>query len=124
MKKSSKISFLSDERGYTLIEVLVALCILFIVLIPVTQIISYLLSTQNNRDKIHAINLAEKEMELCITRQDFTSEEYSVSAGARSYLITRKVEKKTENLYFIEVEVRRSDHAKSIVRLYTFQLIE
>jgi prepilin-type N-terminal cleavage/methylation domain-containing protein len=123
MKKSSKISFLSDERGYTLIEVLVALCILFIVLIPVTQIISYLLSNQDNRDKIHAVNLAEKEIELCIAQQNFINEEYSVSAGARSYLITRKVEK-TENLYFIDVQVRRSDRAKSIVRFYTFQLIE
>jgi Tfp pilus assembly protein PilV len=123
MKKSSKISFLSDERGYTLIEVLEALCILFIVLIPVTQIISYLLSNQDNRDKIHAVNLAEKEIELCIAQQNFINEEYSVSAGARSYLITRKVEK-TENLYFIDVQVRRSDRAKSIVRFYTFQLIE
>jgi len=123
MKKSFTISFWADEGGYTLVEVLVALCLFFIVLIPVTQIISYLLSSQNNRDKIYAINLAERELEFCITQHNFSSEEYTESIGAQTYLITRKIEK-MENLYVISVEVRRSDHAKSIVRLYTLQLIE
>ncbi|NIT61402.1 MAG: hypothetical protein GWN00_35915 [Aliifodinibius sp.] len=121
MKKPTAQQVLGNEQGYTVIEVLVALLILFIVLIPVTQIFSYVLSNQANVDKVHATMLAEKEMETSLLNKLFYEDEYVTTVNTRNYRISRTI-KKEADLVFITIEVNRENKKKPIVRFYRYYL--
>jgi hypothetical protein len=93
-----------EEIGYTLIETLVAFILLFIVLVPFTHIMTFLLSDWNSREKIWATNLVEREMEITILYQRFYDEERLEKVGGKNYLLQRKI-KNEGQLVKIQIEV-------------------
>jgi prepilin-type N-terminal cleavage/methylation domain-containing protein len=110
--------FIQEQKGYTLIEVLVAMVLLLIVLIPLTQFTGHLIFNSANMDKINAINLAEKEMELCILTNDFISRSSNETINNRQFLIEREIIFE-ENLVTIIIQIKRLGVKKELTRLYT-----
>jgi prepilin-type N-terminal cleavage/methylation domain-containing protein len=109
------------EDGYTLIEVLVALIILFIVLVPVTQLIGFLISNPQNMDNINATMLAEREMELCISDLSIESNQRIESVNGKEYHVTTNIDKE-DNTVTIIIEVRSRIKNRLLIRLQTLRI--
>jgi len=107
-----------EETGYTLIETLVAFILLFIVLVPFTRVMTFLLSNWNTREKIYAINLVEREMELTILYQRFEDEERLEKMGGRNYLLRRIIQNEGA-LVKIQIEVIHPLSRTVIFNLFT-----
>ena len=91
-KTSFRWSRFLQTEGYSLVETLVALVLLSIVLIPLTQFIAGMIFDPSRIIKITAINLAEYEMEKSIYAHDFSEGHRIVSVGGKEYEIVRKTE--------------------------------
>jgi prepilin-type N-terminal cleavage/methylation domain-containing protein len=110
------------EDGYTLIEVLVALIILFIVLVPVTQLIGFLISNPQNIDNINATMLAEREMESCISDLSFENNQRIESVNGKEYHVTTNIDNE-DNMVTIIIEVRSRVKNRLLVRLQTLRIL-
>jgi len=75
-----------NQAGYSLLEMLSALVILFIVITPVARILAWLLGEQGNARRIAAILLAEQEMEGILA--GFHDPEGSTAKAAHPALMT------------------------------------
>lgn len=109
---NGKIKLIKAQEGYTLIEVMAALSILFIVLIPVTQLIGFLISDTGNIDRINAVMLAEREMETTISTKAYESKYASEKINGREYKIIRRIQQ-DENIINISIEM--SDKNNKII---------
>ncbi len=114
---------LKDESGYTLIEVLVAIVLLLIVLIPMSQFLGNILYNNHNVDKINAINLAESEIESCILKSDYFEKEYVSTIDGKEYIVTRKIEYQ-DNLIKITVFVKKQSRSSILASFYSIQKAE
>ncbi len=120
MIKSPLIKLARQETGYTLVEVLTALVILFIIFLPVSKICSQLLSNPGNRDRIIAINLAEEAMNRMIINKNFQNEKWTEKQQGRNYLIMQRTNREGALLH-IEVSVYRDQERQPLVNFYTFR---
>jgi hypothetical protein len=93
-----------EETGYTLIETLMAFILLFIVLLPFTHIMTFLLSDWKNQQKIWITNFVEREMEMTLLYQRFHDEERLVKIWKKNYLLQRKI-KNEGRLVKIQIKV-------------------
>ncbi|MCB0258428.1 MAG: hypothetical protein KDH97_09175 [Calditrichaeota bacterium] len=114
----------TGEQGYSVVEALVGLVILFIVLIPATQLVSYLLTRPQNQDKIYAINLAEKTLENTLLQKAFYNAEDDVTINNRTYSVSQTIQQVDGKLLLIVVEVKRKGKEKLLLKLYCLQLVE
>ncbi|MGH1363647.1 MAG: type IV pilus modification PilV family protein [Calditrichia bacterium] len=98
---------LQDEKGYTLIEVLTALVLLFLILTPTTYVITKLITGADIEDRRNAniicINTAEKAL---LMGETGSAEENYLFKGRR-YQIRKKLESKREGLQLFSVTVSR-----------------
>lgn len=113
------------EEGYTILEMLIGMSLLFIVMLPVSKIISEVLAEQRVKHKINAVNLAEKEMEFLMPQDVETvgSSEYSEKVDNIFYRVHRTVEK-DRNLWRITVQVFHKSAEEPLVELYQYRLPE
>lgn len=81
----------SEEHGYTLLEVLVSLVLLFILLTPTTYVLAQLFARPALSERSAAISLAQEAMELALLRQEYASLEWKVKVEERSFLVQRKL---------------------------------
>jgi prepilin-type N-terminal cleavage/methylation domain-containing protein len=109
---------ISDESGYTLIEVLVSLVIFLIILVPTTYFISYLLTNPQNMDKINAVNLAEKVMETSIAGKLYFDDESTEEVSGRQYRLVREISREG-NLVTISISVFLPSKKRKIVEFST-----
>ncbi len=108
------------EAGYTLVEVLTALVLLFIVLIPTSYVISYLLTDSSGRDHIVAANLAERTMEETLLHQTLSDLTNTRRINNVEYRIEQRVANEG-SLLRIDVQVFREKSGKPIVSLYRYR---
>lgn len=80
-----------SEQGYTLIETLTAFILLFIVVIPFTRVITFMISEKQTFNKIWAVTLAEREMETTLIQRQFVDEERQEMRGRQPYIIQKKI---------------------------------
>lgn len=113
----------SSKYGFTLIEVVVAIAILFILIVPGSILLEYLITNMNNSQKIIAIELAQQEMERTLLYSLFESEtEYLVKNGTR-WQISRTI-RIDGRLASIEISVfkeKNSDKKDPLVSLQTLR---
>lgn len=120
MNKARITKLTREAAGYTLVEVLTALVILFIIFLPVSKICSQLLSSPDNRDRIIAINLAEAAMNRVLVSKKFQNDQWTEIRQQRSFLIDLSVEPEGE-LLRVEIAVYRHQAQPPLTTLYTFR---
>ena len=109
-----------QENGYTLLETLVAFILLFIVLVPFTRVMTFLLSEPKSMEKIWVINLAEREMEWTLLHQQYKEEEHLEMIGRKSYLLKKLIDHE-DRLLKIRIEVIHPSTGKVIFTLITMR---
>ncbi|RMG28785.1 MAG: hypothetical protein D6732_18240 [Methanobacteriota archaeon] len=118
MSKFPIPSLFREEEGYTVIEVLVALMVLLLVLVPVTHLLTYLISTETNRDIINATMLGESALEYCLLYRLFDDEESRVQMNGRWYIVERNVVRNSESqLVKITIRIIRLHQKRPILTL-------
>lgn len=111
------------ERGYTIIEVLVALVILMATLGPATYLFTRLLSDGQAPDRIYAINLAEAEMEETLLFRRFYDDERRERINGQTYHVLRSVRTEAPLLLGITVEVRKATAASPLAAFTCLQVV-
>ncbi len=113
---------IAREEGYTLIEVMTALVLLFIVLLPSSYVISYLLTNDNGRNQIAAANLAEEMMEKTLHTAHFTAAGRSTQVNGQQYHVHRSVTEAGQMLR-IDVRVYHNDEKIPILEIYRYVVV-
>ncbi len=121
MNKNPFNDIAREEAGYTLVEVLTALVILFIVFLPVSRLCSQLLSSPTNRDRIVAINLAEAAMNRTTLSKKYQTGQWTEKRQNHSYVVDQKVDREGEALVRIEISVFSKQEEQPLVTVYTFR---
>ena len=115
--------FLTSQRGYTLVETLVALAIIFGVLVPSSLFLGKLLASNAHRDMISATELARQEMETVTTLALYESKNQKVHSYNKDWTIQRSVEEQ-DGLVYIQVSVLKNHDTDPVFQLSTMRLIE
>ena len=113
---------MQSEGGYTLIETMTALVILFIVLIPTSQLIGFLFTDGSQQERITATRLAEKEMERCLFSKDFSEKDEIVLVHSRQYRIERKIHL-NKQLVEIVISIYKINGEQPMIRLKNYRLV-
>lgn len=116
-KKKSKIS-VANQKGYTILEVMIASAVFAVVLIPMVALLGNVLIKYSTSDLITATNLAREEMERTLHDRAFEDLQKNVQMGNLSYKIIKEVENK-DDLLLIRVEVFRAKDNKVLASIYT-----
>lgn len=116
-RKKSKI-LATDQKGYTLLEVMIATAVFAVVLIPMVALLGNVLIKYSTSDLITSANLAREEMERTLHDRAFEDGQKNVQMGNLSYKIIKKVENK-DDLLLIQVEVFRTKDNKALASIYT-----
>lgn len=114
--------FIGDrESGHTIVEVLVALAILSIALVPTVQFMAKVFSNASARDLCVATQLARREIENVISEQDFTHDETWVRLNQKLLRVEKNF-KNYDDLVTIRVRVFKKNATKPLVELKTLRL--
>lgn len=119
--RERKRANITGAAGYTLVETLTALALLLMVFLPLTRIVSGLLTGTHNRDLISAIDLAEREMTLALLQRDARSLARSETIARRSYRIEREVRREGV-LKTITVRVSGNPSRPPLAQFYIYQV--
>ena len=111
-----------SEKGYTLVETLVASAILMGVLIPATLFLGKITISRTGQDLIVATQLAQEEMERTITFELYTNDNRTVQLDQKTWTLVREIDKK-QGLVMIQVKVYRVSKIKAIVELKTLRVV-
>lgn len=114
------------QSGYTVTEVMMSLVILFVVLVPASRFLSYLMIDRTQMDRINGAAIAESVLEKTLLYQNFRSSRFSDSLNSKYYRVEKIVQER-DSLYFIDVKVfasRQQESLKPIIQLYKFHLRE
>ena len=115
---------LQSESGYSLLEVLVALVILLIVLIPAGQWLGKLLIDRTVSDKLVALQLAEEAMEDILISKAFRSDTKELTYAKQKLRLKTFIQERRENLLLISVEVSKKEKALTRLQRSHFQVAE
>ena len=118
MKTEKTKGSVADQKGYTILEVMVASAVFAVVLIPTVALLGNVLIRYSTADLITATNLARGEMERTLHDQAFEDEQKTVQLGNLSYKIVKKIENR-DDLLLIRVEVVRARDGKILASVYT-----
>ena len=117
----SELTETNNETGYTVVEVLVALVILSIALVPILQFASRIITTPATRDLMTATHLARSEMEKVISDGDFTNAWAEVRVNDKVFRIERQFNL-NEQLVSVRIRVYKKKTDKLLVELRTLRL--
>lgn len=117
----SELTEINNETGYTIVEVLVALVILSIAIVPTVQFASRIITTPVTRDLITATHLARSEMEKAISDGDFSNAWAEVRVNAKVFRIERYFNI-NEQLVSVRIRVYKKEANKLLVELRTLRL--
>ena len=109
-----------SERGYTLIETLVASAILLGVLIPASLFLGRFTAQRRARDLVVAYQLAGAELERTAAHRLFKNDEWFFSQDNKEWRIVRWVESR-RGLVFIRVQVFRQNGDRVLVEMKTLR---
>ena len=112
---------MTDEAGYTVVEVVVALALLTIALLPTTQFAAKLILNSQSRDLITASQLARAELERAIADLEIGLDEALVQVGYKTWRVERRVTARGVLLTLI-IKVFKADTRQPIVELMTLRL--
>ena len=107
------------EDGYTLIEVMTALVLMFIVLLPATYAISYLLTDDSGRNQIAAANLAEEAMERALLENELSDQLVETQVNGQTYRIENRISQQGD-LLRIDVGVYHRQEEKPLLAIYRY----
>ena len=107
------------QDGYTLIEVMTALVLLFIILLPTSYVISYLLTDDNGRNQIVAANLAEAVMEQTLLEKQFAAQSIHEEVNGQRYRVERVIGEQTD-LLRIDVLVYHKEEDEPLLAIYRY----
>lgn len=116
-KKKSKITVVT-QKGYTILEVMIASAVFAVLLIPMVALLGNVLIKYSTSDLVTATSLAREEMERTLHDQTFEDRQKTIQMGSVSYKIIKKVENEA-NLLLIRVEVFRAKDNKVLASIYT-----
>jgi prepilin-type N-terminal cleavage/methylation domain-containing protein len=116
-KKRLKI-LLTEQKGYTILEVMIASAVFAVVLIPMVALLGNVLIKYSTSDLITATNLAREEMERTLHDRAFEDGQKNVQMGNLSYKIIKEVENQ-DDLLLIRIEVFRAKDKKVLASIYT-----
>jgi type II secretory pathway pseudopilin PulG len=111
----------NNNKGYTLVETVVALAILIAVLIPLTQLFARLMNASQTRDTIVATQLAHAEMEKAIINLNCENNSTLVMMNNVTWQIKKNAIYKNELIEF-RVEVFKRAKSAPVVILKTLRL--
>ncbi|MEM6335939.1 MAG: prepilin-type N-terminal cleavage/methylation domain-containing protein [Bacteroidota bacterium] len=107
-----------DESGFSIIEVLVALALLLVVLVPLSGFGLKLMGEHHNERQIEALQLARQEMERTILDESYRDVERTTSD--ERWTIRKNVERHGE-LVHVQVSVARQPADTALVQLQTLR---
>ena len=122
-RHGNQTAFLAAESGYTIVEVLVALALLSVALVPITQFAARLISNADTRDLIVATDLARSEMEYVVSKRDFYLGSTEVRKNHKTWKVETKIRKR-DGLITIHILVYRKGKAGPVAELRTLRLAE
>jgi len=108
------------QRGYTVVETLVASAILMGVLIPSLLFLGRATASQANRDRVVASQLAVEEMERTIAFSLHEYEERVVQLNRKTWRVVRLIDNQM-GLVEIRVQVSKPTRNHPIIEMKTFQ---
>jgi type II secretory pathway pseudopilin PulG len=112
---------LNNNKGYTLVETVVALAILIAVLIPISQLCARFINSKHSRDKIVATQLAQSEMEKAITNLNCENNSKSITINNVTWKIDKNAIYQNE-LIELRIEVSKRGGSAPVVILKTLRL--
>lgn len=113
---------LLSEKGYTMVEQMVALALFLSVLMPAGTFFIYMNSKLTAEKKIQARSFAQKEMELTLLNKRYKSRE--VQVGKRKWILRKEV-RKAEAMVEIKIEVWESaKRANPLITLKTIRYVD
>jgi len=123
MKKGRFLNKENNQKGTTLIEVLVATVIILIIILIISRFMGFLLTRPNVPDKITAMNLAKQEMELSLLSKSIENEEKIVVMNRRQWKVNKIVTKQDENLYQFIIDVYKGEKPNPAYSLKSLKYI-
>ena len=114
---------LSSESGHTVVEILVALAILAIAVVPASQLISRVLMSGSTRDLITATRLAQGEIERGLLEPDITDSEKRMVLNGKPWRV-RRVVTSEDGLIRISTRAFKKNSRIPLVFLTTLRLSE
>ena len=109
------------EKGYTLVETLVASAVLLGVLVPAMFFLGKITTGRKGRDLIVASQLAESELEKTTAREVYENSEEQIRSDNRDWRIVREI-KENQGLIEIRIRVFKSQNPEPIFTLKTLRL--
>jgi prepilin-type N-terminal cleavage/methylation domain-containing protein len=110
--------FIKKDEGYTLLEVLMAMALFLILIIPFYQFILYVTSDPRTIDALNALNLAETEMEKAIIHRTFKTKDYIIESNGKHYKICLESINQGD-LIFLRVSVYSQRNSRKLVNFKT-----
>ncbi len=104
----------NNESGYSLVEVLVALLLLFLLLFFSTRIFGYMTINKNNKQKLQAVKYADYYMKQTLLLNEFTDAKFDLP---KQYEVRRFI-KEEGNLILVEIIVRQKDREITSLKAY------
>ena len=110
-----------NNAGHTVVEILVALAILSVAVVPITRLAAKILSSSASRDLIVAGQLARAEIETAILSQDFVAEDKWIKMNQKSWHIEHDF-RINGDLVTIRVRVYKKNAVHPLVVMETMRL--
>jgi len=105
---------LKTERGYTLIETVIAMAIFLSVLIPLIGTMGTMMFDRKSMTATKALMLAQSEMSTTIAHQDYIN---AIKTSEPGFILTKNIDR-YNSLIEIRITVKSSsDQSKEIIML-------
>lgn len=111
----------NSEKGYTLVETLVAGAILMGVLIPSTLFLGKVTAQGRSRDLIIASQLASSEMERTMAQGLYENDKRDVYLNNKVWHVSRQIDKH-QGLVVVSVQVFRMNQTNPTITMKTLRV--
>jgi len=111
------LSRIASQKGLTILEVLIASTIFMIGFVIMTFLLGELIGKYSSKDRVIALNLAQKYMETTLAQNDFTDLDEIREESKISFRIIRRIELKP-GLAVIRINIIRDSSGKVLTTLY------
>ena len=103
-----------NEKGYSLIEVLVALTLLIFLLFITVKVLGQISLDQTNHNKFQALKYAKTYMQETLLLRQYSDEKKKLCKGYSIHRIIKKV----DSLILIEIKVYLKDKELAVIKAY------